>query len=171
MHIKHIEIGNFRKLKAVRVDFAPDKTVFVGANNSGKTSAMVALRRFLVDSSAFSVNDLTLSHWKTLNGDAESWEVAVANNTPIPSLNWNNVLPFLDFWLHVEQNELHYVQKILPTLEWSGGLLGVRLRYEPKDKEVLQKEYLKVRAQVAKTLAGATTATVQQQLRWIRRRQ
>src|SRR6202035_5286229 len=78
---------------------------------------------------------------------------------PLP-LNWNDILPFLDFWLHVEQDGLHYVQKILPTLEWSGGLLGVRLRYEPKDKEVLQKEYLKVRAQIAKTLAGATTATV-----------
>ena len=67
MHIQHVEIGNFRKLKAVRVDFAPDKTVFVGANNSGKTSAMVALRRFLVDPSAFSITDLTLSHWKALN--------------------------------------------------------------------------------------------------------
>jgi hypothetical protein len=67
MYIKHFEIDNFRKLKTVRVDFAKDKTVFVGANNSGKTSAMVALRRFLVDSSSFSINDLTLSNWKTLN--------------------------------------------------------------------------------------------------------
>lgn len=39
MHIKHVEIGNFRKLRAVRVDFAEQTTVFVGANNSGKTSA------------------------------------------------------------------------------------------------------------------------------------
>jgi predicted ATP-dependent endonuclease of OLD family len=46
MHIQHIEVGNFRKLKAVRIDFSETNTVFVGANNSGKTSAMVALRRF-----------------------------------------------------------------------------------------------------------------------------
>lgn len=44
MHIKHVEIGNFRKLKTVRIDFASETTIFVGANNSGKTSAMVALR-------------------------------------------------------------------------------------------------------------------------------
>ena len=44
MHIQHIEVGNFRKLKAVRIDFSETSTVFVGANNSGKTSAMVALR-------------------------------------------------------------------------------------------------------------------------------
>ena len=160
MHIKHIEIGNFRRLKAVRIDFATEQTAFVGANNSGKTSAMVALRRFLVDSSSFSVNDLTLSNWQTLNSDAKNWETAVSNNTPVPAISWKDTLPFLDVWLHVEQNELHYVQKIIPTLEWSGGIVGVRLRYEPKDKDALQREYLKVRAQVAKTLAGAATATV-----------
>jgi predicted ATP-dependent endonuclease of OLD family len=160
MHIRHIEIGNFRKLKAVRVDFAPEQTVFVGANNSGKTSAMVALRRFLVDSSSFSINDLTLSNWKTLNSDAADWETAVSKNAPIPEIGWNDTLPFLDVWLHVEQNELHYVQRILPTLEWTGGLLGVRLRYEPRDREAFQKEYLKVRAQVATTLAGATAAAI-----------
>lgn len=63
MYIQHVEIGNFRKLKAVRIDFSEQKTIFVGANNSGKTSAMVALRRFLVGPSVFSVNDLTLSRW------------------------------------------------------------------------------------------------------------
>jgi predicted ATP-dependent endonuclease of OLD family len=61
MHIQHIEVGNFRKLKAVRIDFSETNTVFVGANNSGKTSAMVALRRFLVDRSDFSINDFTLT--------------------------------------------------------------------------------------------------------------
>lgn len=36
MYIEHVEIGNFRKLQSVRVDFAEATTVFVGANNSGK---------------------------------------------------------------------------------------------------------------------------------------
>lgn len=40
MHIKFVEIQNFRKLKSCRVDFEEETTVFVGANNSGKTSAM-----------------------------------------------------------------------------------------------------------------------------------
>ena len=40
MHIQHIEVSNFRKLKDVRIDFSETNTVFVGANNSGKTSAM-----------------------------------------------------------------------------------------------------------------------------------
>ncbi|MGO8127027.1 AAA family ATPase [Rhizobium ruizarguesonis] len=38
-----------------------DKTVFVGANNSGKTSAITALRYFLVDRerTSFCFNDFT----------------------------------------------------------------------------------------------------------------
>ncbi len=47
MYIKDIEIGNFRKLKSVRIAVSDETTVFVGANNSGKTSAMLALRYFL----------------------------------------------------------------------------------------------------------------------------
>jgi AAA ATPase domain len=82
VHIKCIEIGNFRKLQAVRIDLADETTTFVGANNSGKTSAMVALRRFLVERSDFSVNDFTLSHWRTLDGLGTAWEMQTENTTP-----------------------------------------------------------------------------------------
>jgi len=47
VHIEFVEIANFRKLLSARVDLSPQTTLFVGANNSGKTSAMLALRRFL----------------------------------------------------------------------------------------------------------------------------
>jgi len=39
MHIESIKIKNFRRLKDARVDLASDISIFVGANNSGKTSA------------------------------------------------------------------------------------------------------------------------------------
>lgn len=47
MKIAFIDIQNFRKLKCCRVELSKNKTVFVGANNSGKTSAMDALMIFL----------------------------------------------------------------------------------------------------------------------------
>jgi predicted ATP-dependent endonuclease of OLD family len=56
------------------------------------------------------------------------------------------VTPALDIWLTVSDNEFHYVQKILPTLDWRGGQLGVRLALEPKDATALQQEYVTVRA-------------------------
>lgn len=160
MRIQHVEVGNFRKLKAVRIDFSEQKTVFVGANNSGKTSAMVALRRFLVEPSEFSVHDLTLSHWTKINESASAWELAVSSDEVPSAFDWADVLPFLDVWLNVPNNELHYVQKLLPTLDWKGGLLGVRLRFEPKDSEGLQREYLKARTAIAELLAQPLAAAV-----------
>jgi predicted ATP-dependent endonuclease of OLD family len=141
MHIQHVEIGNFRKLQAVRVDFAEETTVFVGANNSGKTSAMVALRHFLVDRTDFSINDFTLSHWAKLDAMAIDWETHVAGDEE-PAFDWGAVLPHLDVWLNVPTEDLHYVQKILPTLDWAGANIGVRLRYEPRDVQTLRQEYL-----------------------------
>jgi len=158
MHIQHVEIGNFRKLKAVRIDFSEQKTVFVGANNSGKTSAMVALRRFLVEPFEFTVNDLTLSHWTKINASAAGWESAVSSGEAPAALDWSDVLPFLDVWLNVSSNELHYVQKLLPTLDWEGGHLGVRLRLEAKDAEGLQREYLKARAAITELLTQPLAA-------------
>nr|WP_320110095.1 AAA family ATPase [Pseudomonas sp. B21-053] len=43
MQIQHLEIANFRKLLSVRIDLAAETTLLVVANNSGKSSAMLAL--------------------------------------------------------------------------------------------------------------------------------
>lgn len=147
MHIKDIEIGNFRKLKSVRIGVSDRTTVFVGANNSGKTSAMLALRYFLVERerSRFSLNDFTLSHWPAIDKMGLSWEEAKASDQELPAPDWDAKLPFLDVWLHAEKSEAHFVQKLIPTLDWDGGLLGVRLRLEPKDASELQKAFLLAR--------------------------
>jgi predicted ATP-dependent endonuclease of OLD family len=158
MHIKHIEISNFRKLRAVRVDLAEDKTVFVGANNSGKTSAMVALRKFLVDAGDFSLNDFTLSHWRKLDAQATAWEKAYVDDQALPEIGFDDLLPSLDVWLDVEAKELRYVKTFLPTIEWTGGLLGVRLRYEPKEAEALRRDYLACRKEAIETLLKAKIA-------------
>lgn len=44
MKISFINIKGFRRLNDVQIDFSAEKTLFVGANNSGKTSAMDAER-------------------------------------------------------------------------------------------------------------------------------
>lgn len=154
MHIQHVEIGNFRKLQTVRVDFAEETTVFVGANNSGKTSAMVALRHFLIDRTDFSINDFTLSHWAKLDEMAVEWETFVPGEEK-SEFDWGGVLPHLDIWLNVPPEELHYVQKILPTLDWAGAYIGVRLRYEPKDIDALKHEYLAAKLAAASVMDAA----------------
>ncbi len=148
MWIEFVEIANFRKLVSTRIGLSADKTVFVGANNSGKTSAITALRYFLVDRerTSFCFNDFTLSHWPGIDAMGAAWEAAHVAKQELPEPEWDAFLPFLDVWMHIEENEIHYVQGILPTLDWAGGRLGVRVRYEPKDREQLQKDYLTARA-------------------------
>jgi predicted ATP-dependent endonuclease of OLD family len=151
VRIEFVEIGNFRKLLSTRVGLSPDKTVFVGANNSGKTSAITALRYFLVarERSSFRFNDFTLAHWPAINTMGAAWEAAHIKDQALPAPEWDSVLPFLDVWLHVAEDEVHYVQKILPTLDWDGGRLGVRMRLEPTDATQLQQAYVTARAQAS----------------------
>lgn len=47
MKIDFVRIKNFRKLLNCKIDFSDKETIFVGANNSGKTTAMDALITFL----------------------------------------------------------------------------------------------------------------------------
>ena len=161
MRIEFVEIANFRKLLSTRVGLSPEKTVFVGANNSGKTSAITALRYFLMDRerASFCFNDFTLAHWPEIEAMGTAWEAAHFADKPLPVPVWDPVLPFLDVWLQVAENEVHYVHKILPTLDWDGGRLGVRMRLEPKDTAQLQQDYVTARAQaLALQAAGAVLA-------------
>lgn len=141
MRISTIEIQNFRKLKSCKIDFSEKETIFVGANNSGKTTAMDALMTFLKTKN-FRTQDFTLSNWKELNKVGEKWTNKEVKDEEKSIKLIKDFLPTLDLWLYVENHELHYVSHIIPTLDWKGGLLGVRLRYEPKDINKLIKDFL-----------------------------
>ena len=139
MLISTIFIQNFRKLWRCQIDFSKNTTLFVGANNSGKTSAMDALGKFLANRD-FSFNDFTISNRSKINFIGEKW---IADDCEIPEniSEWDELLPKMDIWLDVPTNQIHYVANIIPTLKWRGGKLGVRLLYQPKDITKLFSEY------------------------------
>ncbi len=87
-----------------------------------------------------------------------AWESAQTANQVLPAPAWSPMLPFLDVWLTVAKEEAHFVQILIPTLDWDGGRLGVRFRLEPKDAEQLQKDFLAARED-AKTIEAADTIT------------
>lgn len=164
MHIEFLEIANFRKLLSTRVDLSTKTTLFVGANNSGKTSAMLAMRRFLSPRRChFGIHDFTLCHWPAITALGKSW-IAARNSREAVDLvidPWIKVMPTLDLWLHVENGEMHHVRDLIPTLDWDGGRLGVRLRFEPKDLSLLFKDFMGAMsdAEAMKTAAIAAVAT------------
>lgn len=162
MKLSTVDIQNFRKLKNCRVVFSEQKTVFVGANNSGKTSAMDALIVFLKNKCRdFSVRDFTLSNWRNINRIASGWlDDGNGGEPDMSQESWHPYVPTLDVWLDVRDDEVHYVSHIIPTLEWTGGKLGVRLVFEPKDTEELYKTY-KLAYESAKETSEARGGTLQ----------
>lgn len=67
MRIKYLDIANFRKLKSTRFCLDDKTTILVGVNNSGKTSAMVALPIFLILPSVLSLRDITIANWTKID--------------------------------------------------------------------------------------------------------
>ncbi len=165
MQIEFFELANFRKLLSARIDLSAMTTLFVGANNSGKSSAMLALRRFLAPRFCpFEMHDFTLCHWETLNSLGDSW-ISAHDAEEINALvlkPWVPLLPTLDLWLHVGTGEMHLVRELIPTLDWEGGRLGVRLRYEPKNLEALYKDFMSAVTD-ANTMKVAAAAAVAEQ--------
>ena len=139
MRIIGIDIQNFRKLFGCHIDISKETTLFVGANNSGKTSAMDALAKFLANRS-FVFNDITIAKRIDINRIGTKWVEADCEQ-PADLLDWDTIVPKMDIWLDVAPNEMHYVASIIPTLKWRGGKLGVRLALLPKDVSNLFNEY------------------------------
>ena len=164
MYIAFVEIQNFRKLRACRVEIAEEETIFVGANNSGKTSAMDAIILFLKKSRRkdIATTDFTLSHWSSLDQLGTRWVSAGEDEEPVIAVeNWLPFLPSIDVWLKADKQDLHRVVHLLPALDWTPEeLLGVRLVLAPKNIEQLYKDFRSAyksarEAESASTKAGA----------------
>jgi len=150
MKIEFIKIKNFRKLHTCKIEFSDKETIFVGANNSGKTTAMEALITFL-KRKEFKTQDFTICHWTELNRIAETWVTNATLKDEDKSIKLlEPFLPSLDLWINIENSELRYVSHLIPTLDWEGGILGVRLIFQPKNLDALIEEYIVARTKISK---------------------
>ena len=145
MNIAFVEIQNFRKLKSCRVEIASQETILVGANNSGKTSAMDSMILFLKKSRRNDIvtTDFTLSNWSHINQIGMRWASAEDDNTADLTFGqWLPYLPSIDIWLDANDADIHHIIHLLPILDWTpDNQLGVRLVFAPKNVEKLYKEF------------------------------
>ena len=148
--LRYVELCKFRRLGKVQLELDQQTTILVGANNSGKTSILTALRHFLSESNAFSAFDISLSEWPALRALGVKWDALdedPATTATKPSDDWEDQLatllaamPTLDLWFDAEAGMFHYVQPFLSKLVWKGGPVGVRLRLEPASDVASLKE-------------------------------
>ncbi len=132
MKLAMARLRGFRRLEDVEIDFEDEETVLVGPNNSGKTSATVAFRRFLMNS-AFTVHDFCASKVEDLNEFGANADVAAKL---VPSIE-------MDLWFSIgPESEWGRVAPLLPGKLTEVDEIGVRIRWSVKDAAKLRSDYL-----------------------------
>uniref|UniRef100_A0A2A4Z2F7 ATP-dependent endonuclease n=1 Tax=OCS116 cluster bacterium TaxID=2030921 RepID=A0A2A4Z2F7_9PROT len=133
MKIKNALIKNFRRLEDVEIDFDTKETVFVGPNNSGKTSATLAFRCFL-DGREFRIHDFSVACLSKINtftyeNDADSHE--------LPKIE-------LDIWFSIDTENIEFGRafNLIPNLSDTFDEVGVRCSFAVIDSEKLWADYI-----------------------------
>lgn len=162
MKLKSIQIKNFKKLKDVTINMSDDQSIFVGANNSGKTSAMEAISKFLKRTSRIEVYDFTIYNWPTINEKLEEIN-NIKKKLDLQEVEDNELLendyfdakkkleelfPSLKTIISVDESELHKVIEIIPGLDNEIKEVAVYFRFEPENYDLLFKEYIKARKRI-----------------------
>lgn len=138
--LRFLELCQFRRLGKIQLDVNEKTTILVGANNSGKTSVLAALRHFLADGSSFGAFDISLSQWPTLRALGKAWEALADDPLTVTGdeEQWKqqlqtllSTMPTLDVWFDAEAGMYHFVAPFLSKFSWKGGAVGIRLRLEP----------------------------------------
>jgi predicted ATP-dependent endonuclease of OLD family len=149
MYISALRITNFRRLKSVLIDLDGDISILVGANNSGKTSTAHALQLFANSERGehFTIHDFNASCWDALIAFGEGEEGATPSRMS------------LDLWFAVQETDLHRVLGLLPSLDWTGTEVGLRIEYAPRDDAGLRTRFLEAKAIAAANARPATGDT------------
>jgi hypothetical protein len=125
MHVHSLAFKNFRRLKDARIEFANDLTIFVGANNSGKTSATHAIDLFLSGAKdKFTIHDFCANCWASFDKMPTGGDKDATLEFPVISL---------DIWISVDADNLYRVLELLPRAAWEGSLVGLRIEFGVKD--------------------------------------
>lgn len=148
MHLHSYRLRNFRRLKDAHIELADDISIFVGSNNSGKTSATQAIHSFITGGKdRFSLYDFSSSCWKTLNeaGNVDLTD-PISENLSLPSID-------LDLWFEVAGPDLYLVIPLLPSTAWKGTKVGIRVSLTARNSTNLIQNYQEAKAKGAEQAA------------------
>ncbi|AYM79560.1 ATP-dependent endonuclease [Janthinobacterium agaricidamnosum] len=122
MHLHSYRLRNFRRLKDAHIELADDISIFVGSNNSGKTSATQAIHAFVTGGrDRFSLYDFSSSCWKIFDEAANiNLAAPIPKGFTLPSID-------LDLWFEVAAPDLYLVIPLLPSTAWEGTKVGIRV--------------------------------------------
>lgn len=129
MRVSGVAIRNFRRLENVQIDIEERESIFVGPNNSGKTSATAIFRCFL-GGRAFKIHDFSVARM----ADFDAF-IAIGDAERLPKIS-------LDLWFTIDPESIAFgrVFTLLPKLA-DFTRVGIRLSYEIEDAKKLREHY------------------------------
>jgi len=139
MKLQAYRLRNYRRLRDATIELDDKISIFVGANNSGKTSAVQGLYSLLRgETKKFELFDFSAALWPGIDaiGDAPAGD----GDAPkfLPSIS-------LDLWFRVGAEDLVVAMPLLPSTDWDGKCVGIRVAFEPKDAYELVQRYRELR--------------------------
>lgn len=129
MKISGVAIRNFRRLENVQIDIEERESIFVGPNNSGKTSATAIFRSFL-GGRDFKIHDFSVARMT----DFDAF-ISTGDEDRLPKIS-------LDLWFTIDPESIAFgrVFTLLPKLS-DFTRVGIRLSYEVADANKLRELY------------------------------
>ena len=126
MKLKKIQIRNFRRLENLRIDLEDGETVYVGPNNSGKTSATLIFRYFL-KGTEFRIHDFSVSKIREIDQFGREEE---KEGLSLPSID-------LDLWFKIDPDiEFGRVFSLLPDTLSELEEVGIRISFAVKQDDI-----------------------------------
>lgn len=126
MRLDRYYLRNFRRLENVEICLNEGQTIFVGPNNSGKTSATTAFRLFVSQTKDFSIHDFSSALIKKIDS---------LKGEDIPSIE-------MDLWFSISPDiEYGRVAHLLPNLAEEHLEVGLRLEFSVDDATTLLEAY------------------------------
>lgn len=135
MKLQAYRLQNYRRLRDVVIELDDEISIFVGANNSGKTSAVQGLYSMLRgEGKKFELFDFSAALWA---------EIDAIGRTPPGDEDAPKQLPsiLLDLWFRVGEDDLATAMSLLPSTEWDGKCVGIRVAFEPQDAHALVRKF------------------------------
>lgn len=134
MKISRVALKNFRRLQDVEFTLESDATLFVGPNNSGKTSATAAFRLFF-RRAEFTISDFNVACIRVLNEFGASLDTEA---TEAPKIQ-------LDLWLKIDLQKIEFGRafSLIPNVTAEHDTVGMRLSFEAVDAEGMRAAFLK----------------------------
>jgi predicted ATP-dependent endonuclease of OLD family len=132
-------LRNYRRLRDVVIELDEKISIFVGANNSGKTSAAQGLYSMLEGKKGkLKLFDFNASLWANIDkiGEAAAGDTEALLGLPAITL---------DLWFRVGENDLVAAMPLLPSTDWDGKCVGLRVSFEPTSPRELVQRFRELR--------------------------